>query len=179
MISVERLKELLDKGATIYCYDYGRLKLDKKNCEICETISFNEKHQVIMGHILQFAYFYDNERYVSNVELDYLDEDVEKAEWHYEMDASRSENFIPITYEEFLKDNIGFGFYRDASYYKIHKIRCSANDNDPRWKIELYITYGNDFDDVWREWQWDLTKENYKLAITKMRNLFKGGKVND
>lgn len=158
-ISKERLEELIEQGATIWHDDYGEIKLDKNSCEICEVKSLNDIH---MGWVLYFDYSYDNVTNHTEVNIEHLEEDVEIAKWHYEMDCSRIEYLNLPTYEEMLEKR-HFSFSQKLRSYPA----------TIRFEIGRDIIWVEDKNTL--HWNWcGITKENYIEACRLAKRLFLG-----
>lgn len=170
MIAKERLEELIGQGATIWNNEWEEIKLDKKNHCVCEVKTLDGKH---ICWCLCFEYEYEGEKSRTELELDDLEEDVETAKWHYEMDCERTEKLVLPTWEEFLNKNVGIHFYKNGCEYGLHKARYSEDDENPDWRVEIYRDYDSfDYDD--ELFSKSLTKENYTEACRLARKLFLG-----
>lgn len=164
MITKERLEKLIKQGATIWHDDYGIIKLDNE-CEICEGISFDCNHQQTIHQILCFNYYYNNEKHNSNVEIDELEEDVENAEWHYNMDAQRVEKLILPSWKDLEKKK---EFFRVPFIGKDGALYGLCVDFEDKWcGIDVDGNCEIDHIDV-------MTKENYKHICDICRKLFLG-----
>lgn len=156
-ISKERLEELIKQGATIWHDDYGEINLDKKFCDICEVKSLQDAH---IGWVLFFEYEYENVRHSADVEIEALEEDVETAKWHYEMDCSRIERLDLPTWEEFYNGFDDVEFYgKDKKHYLI-----SAD-------------YGEE--DINLIEKFPLTKDGYLSACRLAKKLFLGENLDE
>ena len=170
MITKERLEELIKEGATIYVPDdlwqtIGEIHLEKK-CYISENNKLcNDEitYKDLPGAIAMYS-----------IPLEELFETKEDARWELEMTATRTETLKLPTWKEFNKDNFGIKFYNKSREFCLHRVRYSASDKNPLWKIDLYESYGDDEDTVAWEKSWDLTKENYIEACKLCIKLFKG-----
>lgn len=178
-ISKERLEELIEQGATIWHDDYGRICLDKNNYEICELVSLSNIH---IGWVLWLEYEYNGEMHNTEVNIEELEEDVETAEWHYEMDCSREEKFQLPTWEEIKGKNFVITFcgkpkitdYFDAIWHTYDgrfRLNCCVE--------EKYISI---YDDLPCEDYFDspkkfpYTKDGYLSACRLAKKLFLGEK---
>lgn len=171
MISKERLQELIDKKATIWADDYGKIQLCDKS-EVCDTIAFTGNHQIQEGYCLS-GFVYNNEFISANIEPDGLEEDIEKGEWCYEMHASRLERFEPPAWEEIqytkhyfiykfsIKDE--YDFFGRITILKDYSIKVSG------------LVQGILFEEYFNE---AASKDNYIKACTIARKLFLGGGIN-
>lgn len=171
-ISRERLEELIKQGATIWGDDFGEIKLDKNTCEICDVKGWSTGEHIYWA--LYFEYKYNNQTYHHDINIDKLEEDVETAQWHYEMDCSRVETLELPTWKEineFENTKMFCEFYANDVDYDFCKYildRDLKNDN------LIIIRYGfedNAGDVIWEE---KYTKENYILACRYCVKLFKG-----
>lgn len=155
MISKERLEQLIEQGATVWHNEWEEIKLDKNNHEICEVKTLTGKH---IGWCLSFEYEYEGKKLRTEVELDDLEEDVETAKWHYEMDCERTEKLVLPTWEEFNNEKDAWFHGEDGTEYHL-------------FKSETVIHLMEDADE---EAGWGLTKENYIEACRLAKKLFLG-----
>lgn len=188
MIEKKRLEELIEQGATIWHDDYGEIKLDKNTCEICDVKTFTDKH---MYWCLSFMYVYEGVNHTTEVNIADLEEDVETAKWHYEMDCSKTEKLIFPTWKQIentIEKMKKFGLVhndkvfariitKDSIYY--FKL-CKDLDT---FTFSLKQTYiGDDLcEQISNKFPTFLgiaTKENYTLACRKAKELFLGEKKN-
>lgn len=166
MISEERLQELIDKKATIWAECYGKIQLcnESKICyaEFLETVLY-----YLSGFMRGGKFVNDG------IMPNFLEEDVEKGEWQYEMHASRLERFDPPAWEEIqytkhyfiykfsIKDN--YNFFGRITILKDYNIKVSG------------LVQGVLFEEYFNE---AASKENYIKACTIARKLFLGESVN-
>lgn len=162
-ISKERLEELIEQGATIWHDDYGEINLDKKSCEICELRTLNDN---FIGWVLCFAYEYENVENHTEVNIEHLEEDVETAKWHYEMDCSREMRLILPTWEQFYEEGETKDFYCEDKKTRFldldyaEEIICCQEWNS-------FVTY----ETIKR---FPLTKDGYLSACRLAKKLFLG-----
>lgn len=157
MIEKQRLEELIKQGAFVY-------KIIGKNIV-----------QMCANDIPTF-YTLNDENW--NIwKTDYF-ETKEEAEFALRFKRIPKTEYLDLpTWEEFLKNNFGVKFYYKSREFHLHKVRYSADDKNPEWKINLYESYCNDDDTVAWEKEWELTKENYIEACEICRKLFLGEEV--
>lgn len=163
MITKERLKELIEQGATIYFINSD--SVDCKDSKYPSVEVGNNYASILYGG------------HWHNIDYENLFETEEDAKWELEMTATRTETLKLPTWEEFNKDNFGIKFYNKSREFCLHRVRYSSSDKNPLWKIDLYESYGDDEDTVAWEKSWDLTKENYINACKLCLRLFKGEEV--
>lgn len=172
MITKERLQELINQKATIWHDDFGEIKLSEK-CEILDTFGFDYKHQPIEGSILRFYYIYDNQPHFDDYDITELEEDVEKARWHYEIDATRRELFSPPTWKEMLENPI---VYRHYSKNGIEIELCIGETVAPdgrKTKPFVRVDYG------YKSRYFEKSKKGWLKACELARNLFLGVDTNE
>ena len=165
MITKERLKELIEQGATIWNDDWEEIKLDKGTCEICELQYLNGEH---WGWCLQFQYDYEDEHHKTEVNLEDLEEDVEKGRWELKMTATRIETLRMPPFIEVCD-----GCIHDITFIDTKK--C---------KWQLVISDGGisliDMSLLGRDKHWDKpTKENYISACEICLKLFRESCINE
>ena len=147
MISKERLQQLIDEKAKIWCDSYGEIQLCDKS-EVCKVISCEGESYCLYGFIY-------NETF-QDVDIfpDELEENVEKGAWDYEMHATRIERFEPP-----YKLNVG------ECYEFISKKGCRMRIYN--WKDEQY----------WVQYVGTHRSFNtYKEAVEYARKMFLGEK---
>lgn len=164
MISEERLQELIDKKATIWADNYGKIQLCDKS-EVCRVTSFDGESYCLYGFI------YNKDFMGINVFPEELEEDVEKGEWQYEMHASRLERFEPPVWEDILEKN-DYIFLSKSHKEVIIRIGASRFTNGTTME---YVVVENEFEGFYTG---NLTKDNYIKACTIARKLFLGESVN-
>lgn len=156
MITKERLEQLIKEEATIWHDDYGRIPLNETS-EICKCYYMNNEfsHFVICGK-------YDVYQY--ELDIDELEEDVETAEWHSEMDCQRIDRLIFPTYGEFSTDiDSQVCFYKNGYKYILH----NALPLFENIRINRLTEKENKI-----IFEQPLTKENYIMACDKCREIF-------
>ena len=169
MITHERLKELIEQGAIIWHNDWEEIKLDKKNCEVCEVRSMNGE---LITWYLCFEYKYDDRKYWEEIDIQELEEDVEKGKWELEFGCvERTVNLDLPKWEDIEKDK------------KFHYIRHFVLSKNFSFFIEIY-KFTNTIGVSWSggckktdprfDRTWELTKENYFEACRKAKELFLG-----
>lgn len=168
-ISKERLEELIEQGATVWHDDYGEINLDKKSCEICELQTLNGNH---IGWVLYFAYEYENVENHTEVNIEHLEEDVETAKWHYEMDCQRIEYLNLPTWEkveEMRKTKSYKGYFTVTSFCKPNrdKVEISSFSEDRKRIIFVNVELGH-------SWNFPYTKDGYLSACRLAKKLFLG-----
>ncbi len=169
MITKERLEELIKQGATIWHYEWEEIKLNKYTCEICEVKSLLfHKH---IGWALQFEYSYNDTTYKGEVDINELEEDVEKGKWEEEFgNITRTETLKLPTWEEFQQSK-DIVFHNRDSEYSLYLNKEGKNKVMIRiWQERINSEYGVC---IWGE---RATKENYTLACRKCKELFLGEK---
>lgn len=183
MISKERLEELIKEGATIWHNDFGEITLDE-GCEICEVRSMNGVH---IQWVLCFEYEYNNKKQWEELDIEELEENVESAKWHYEMDARKSYWLKFPTWKEIeniIEQKKKFGLNHsdrvlariitgDSIYYL--KL-CKDLD---LFTLQLKQTYiGDDLcEEITTRFPYMFgiaTKENYEKACRKCKEIFLG-----
>lgn len=162
-ISKERLEELIEQGATIWTNDFEEIKLDKNTCEVCEVKTFSGEH---LYWVFDFEYEFNNVKYNAKIDLDELEEDVEKCKWQREFGCiERVERLKLPTWEEF--DDKTFIWFVDKNqnqcclYYR----KCAK---------QIVINVSGEVIEIG-----ELTKENYLIACMKAKELFLNGYNND
>ena len=169
MIQASRLQELIEQGATIYEPDdiwqtIGKIHLEKK-CYISEDNRLHNDeitYEDLPGATAMYS-----------IPLEELFETEEDAKFVLRYKRIPKTEYLDLpTWEEFNKDNFGIKFYNKSREFCLHRVRYSASDKNPLWKIDLYESYGDDEDTVAWEKSWDLTKENYLLACELCRKLW-------
>lgn len=151
MIAKERLKELIEQGATIWTFEGRELKLDK------DISDLNYKGELVL------RYYYDDYFY----ELNGLFETKEEAEWHKEFGCiKRTERLELPTWEEIKEDFIDR--HREYGEYTVMEQHDIIIDIQVMGKC-IYIALYSD-----EHCRWKLTKENYILACRKAKELFLG-----
>ena len=165
MIEKSRLEELIEQGATIYGKIFGEIL----------TIELSEKNKPEIKYDDRLDVYCSSDEWRNKMQFCYLWETKEEAEWELEFgNITRTETLRLPTWKEFLKDNFGIRFYYKSREFCLHKVRYSADDNNPQWKINIYEDYCDDYDTVAWEKEWDLTKENYIEACRLAKKLFLG-----
>lgn len=173
----ERLKELIEQGATIYSKYRSYLLKNEKEHKLdfwyrrIVEIKDNKLHYVYEDS----DYYEDFDHLIKLEDLFETKEDVEFALRYKRI--PRTEYLDLPTWDEFNKDNFGVRFYNKSREFCLHRVRYSANDKNPLWKIDLYESYGDDEDTVAWEKSWDLTKENYLETCEVARKLWLGEEV--
>ena len=168
MIKKSRLEELIEQGATIWHYEWKEIKLDKDTCKICEVKRFfSQKH---IGWVLQFEYDYNGIIYTGEVDINELEEDVEKGKWDLEFsNITRTETLELPTWEEFHGRT-----YYNKHYGIIFQWKASGCTYQMYEELtpENIIIYDADCQDI--VFSKPPTKENYTLACRKCEELFLG-----
>lgn len=157
MIKKERLEELLKQGAIIWHNDYGEIKLGETNCEIAEVRTMSGVH---MQWVLCFEYEYNNKKQWAELDIEELEENIESAKWHYEIDANRIEYFEPPTWEEFEREHKPYRFISKGG------LRETIYIFDKNVNNKLLSAGSKFFGKP--------TKENYIKACEYARSLFLG-----
>ena len=160
MITKERLEELKKQQAKIWHWEYDEIKLDN-NTEICEVTDLSgNKH---LGWCLSYDYEYKGEKYSTQLELEDLEENIEKGKWEYKMHVARTERFEPPMWEE-IEEHYTFDWLNKGHHYRL------AVDRPHQCVVITDFTIKEDiFDEL-------TTKENYIKACEMVRDLFKGEK---
>jgi hypothetical protein len=114
-----------------------------------------------------------NHKYFKN-----LFETEDEAREHLEFgNITRTERLELNNYETFLKSNTGTMFYLNACEHLLHKVRHSADNENPDWRIEVCVFY-NDLEESSEVlYSKPLTRENYNEARRLCVKLFKGEEV--
>lgn len=166
MITEERLKELIEQGATIY--------------NVCWNQVFEEK--LMSNHFVGIA---DDrvslmQRYNGYEQdlVDYIDnlyETKEEAEWQAEFgNIERVERLVLPTWEEFETTKISVKFFNKNKEYLMYVFVKNKNTNNCR-----IIIYADDREQDWIVFEQPLTKENYTKACRKAKELFLKEQSND
>lgn len=151
MITEERLKELIQQRATIWCSSWEEeVKLSPENCVIDDLYNYalnsKEKRLLVLEDDKKTAF--------CSYRLQFLEEDVEKGAWDYEMHATKVEEFKPP-----YKLNVG------ECYEFISKKGCRMRIYN--WKDEQY----------WVQYVGTHRSFNtYKEAVEYARKMFLGEK---
>ena len=150
MITKERLKELIEQGATIYEVDtFGVNDIILKQGDYVEENGVLHT-QVIVGG---YNYFYDERLFEAKID----------AEWHKEFGCiERTERLELPTWEEFNEKKFVWFFDKDHKSCCLHYLGCSN---------QIFINVDGDVIGIG-----DLTKETYNLACRKCKELFLGEK---
>lgn len=173
MITKERLEQLIKEEATIWHDDFGKIKLNKNTCKICDVQGWTRIH---IYWALCIEYKYNNEKYHHDINIDELEEDVETAEWHNEMDCRRWEELEFPTWKEVTKfpDTRMFcEFYVDEGD-NVYKYTLDKDISKDEIIIIQYDILEDSGDVIWSE---KFNKENYKKACLKCKELFLGGYI--
>lgn len=161
MIAKERLKELIEKGATIFGIDcvLGTSEM--------REIALNEDMFIGGDYLYQYDWC---------IAIKDLYETQEQAEWVAKMHTERTEKFCPPIYEQWLNKEI-FEFYsKDHKNYAI-SVCIEFDFFESPAKDYIEITNVNDFDHH-KLFCAEKTKENYEKAVLYAKALFEG-KEND
>lgn len=160
MITEERLKELIQQRATIWCSSWEEeVKLSPENCVIDDLcipeVNFREKRLLVLDD--------DKKTALHSYRLQFLEEDVETEKFKLEFqNITRTETLSLPTFEEF-KEFERFEFKaKDGHRYTIHYI-FGFNTLAITGIIENKY-YG------------EATKENYLEACKIAKKLFLGEK---
>ena len=166
MISKERLKELIEQCAKVWCicdYTYDESKPNKKieyydlsNEDICISPAEFRDYGLRVFNALG---------YWNDIRFECLFETKEEAEWYKEFGCiERIEKLELPTWEEFDNRKV-VEFSKDKLLYEFKK--CGER---------IYISYRTYIDDsVWEIiFEKPATKENYTLACRKAKELFLG-----
>ena len=160
MIEKERLEELIKQGATIWHDDYGEIELNATSCEIAEVRSITGVH---LQFVLCFEYECNNQKHWGEFDIQELEENVENAKWHYEMDCARIERLELPNWEE--KNCIIYTFYSPIKKGgQQYEFRLFKGGNITIWRT----------DDMYKVFNESATKENYTIACRKAKELFLG-----
>lgn len=160
MISEERLQELIDQKATIWAECYGEIQLCDES-KIC----YDEFLKTVLYYLSGFMH---GGKFVNDgIMPNFLEENVEKGKWCYEMHVSRIERFEPPVWKDVQYDiekmrTISYKFYSIDDIYELYI--------DP-FQEDLVITISGLHKGYGR---WKFTKENYIKACTIARKLFLG-----
>lgn len=152
MISEERLQELIDQKATIWAECYGEIQLCDES-KIC----YDEFLKTVLYYLSGFMH---GGKFVNDgIMPNFLEENVEKGKWCYEMHVSRIERFDPPVWEDFLESE-EYIFWT-KKHKQTHIMTLGAK----------YLVVETDFE---RFYTGDLTKENYLEACKIAKKLFLG-----
>ena len=159
MITKERLEELIKEKKQIW-------KFYKEPCQ--------QIYQIPAG-LFGIGF---NSQVDDTTPFDELFETKEDAEEYAEFgNITRTERLELNSYETFLKSNTGTMFYLNACEHLLHKVRHSADDENPDWRIEVCVFY-NDLEESSEVlYSKPLTRENYNEARRLCVKLFKGEDV--
>lgn len=159
MITKERLEELIEQGGSVWHNDWEEIKLDKNTCEVCEVRSMSGMH---LNWFLCFEYNYNDRKYWEEIDIEELEEDVDKFKWDREFGCiERTERLVLPTWEEIQKYE-RFDFKDKYNHsYTLHYISGFKTLAISGWSTEYYAP---------------ATKENYTLACRKAKELFLGEK---
>lgn len=162
MITKERLKELIEQGAKVWCvcdYSYDKSNPNKK----VEYYDFSYLSDEYKRTDL------DIDNYISSVE-EYTEffETKEEAEWHKEFkNITRTDRLELPTWEEFIKGKEIY-FHDDIGMaYKLVKTQFSVKPN-------MIYLFEEGIQGDYISKKYELTKENYTLACRKCKELFLG-----
>lgn len=160
MITEERLKELIQQRATIWCSSWEEeVNLSPENCvidDLCiREVNFREKRLLVLDD--------DKKTALHSYRLQFLEEDVETEKFKLEFqNITRTETLNIPTFEE-LKKFERFEFKaKDGHRYTIHYISGFKT---------LAIT-----GIIENKYYGEATKENYLEACKIAKNLFLGEK---
>ena len=154
MISKERLQELINEGATIWC-SY------RLNYNVIAVDLTDKKRFVIYTDDMSIL-----DRDTENTyQLKNLFETRKEAEWHLKYHATRTEELNLPMWEEFItyNENIGVSFVgEDWVVYEL------SNDIDIYHKPTILLTADGEYFKEWKS-----TEENYEKAFDLCLKLFK------
>jgi len=170
MITPERLKELIEQGATIYCLQ------DDAAVAGLISLNYNDTKYYVNDYGLKIVRPNNEEVW----ELHELFETRSEAEWHVEFgNVERVERLSFPSYDRFLKLNCGITFYVKGEEYKLRKARLSADDDNPNWILQLYkLQYCDEWSDNCNDiFEKPLTEEYYTEACQLCVKLFKGEEI--
>ena len=154
MISKERLEELIQQNAIIWHDDWEEIKLDKNTCEIF-------KIKDMKGNYIGWFLYFNKYNYENHVNINELEEDVEKCKWERDFSVSYTVNLSLPTWEEFQKRE-------DISFI------C------PKSGHEIYLHNYNFIDEIHldnscnKSLEFEYTKDGYISACKKCLELFLG-----
>lgn len=173
----ERLKELVKEGKDFYIaglFDDEPHKIIVKEIDISKPFVFYDDDNGNADRV-----FYNLlSGQLCSLDLERIFETEEDAEFALRYKRIPKTEYLDLpTWEEFNKDNFGVRFYNKSREFCLHRVRYSASDKKPLWKIDLYESYGDDEDTVAWEKSWDSTKENYLEACELCRKLWLGEQV--
>ena len=162
MISKELLKELIEKGATIYSNEYGEIQLIKENALILYE---NGQNNYIL-YALE-----PNKKYHNEIFDEDLFETEEEAKWFAEFGCiERTERLVLPTWEELFKEDRvldcytqEFGIVKNRSFIGVVLLGVDFTNEI----VEVRIGSDQIFCEL-------LTKENYTIACRKTKELFLG-----
>lgn len=155
MISKERLEELIEQGATIYCpyfLCYDGVKLDKNTDRITNIGILISKHE----NTHDFFKF------------DNLFETKEEAEWYRDFGCiEKIERLWFPTWESVYND---LKDYKDGDFYILDNYYFSFVYNKRYETSQLFLYTHNE------KYNWNANKENYYEACKLAKSLFLGEK---
>lgn len=164
MITKERLKELIEQGATIYYKEYGKIKdVTLDNSYYIDKFSEVSNMDVLCRGCCDFD---DDEFRIIVTFLSELYETEEDAEFVLKYHTFRVEKFEPPLYED-IKDGqpYMFNFTSNGKHYNFFTSvllieLLEVNDEDSAYSEQIICKHS--------------TKENYIKAVEKARKLFLG-----
>lgn len=172
MITKERLEELIEQCATIWYWEYGKLRERELN-KSYHTNIFMDKEWLCKS----YCDFDDDVKITHIAPFFKVFETKEDAEWYKEFGCiERTERLELPTWEEFLELNrhcIEFHFITKEGEINYLVISDMYMHNDMlKPKDEWTIVIHNEDDEY--IFEKPLTKENYTLACRKAKEIFLG-----
>ena len=159
MISKERLKELIEQGATIYSNEYGEIQLKKEN-----DLSLYENGQ---NNYILYA-LEPNKKYHNEIFDEDLFETEEEAKWFAEFGCiDRTERLELPTWEEFKNKKTKHVCFMGKDTF------CFFDLYEDKQKNRLILL---DHDCDYEYFNEELTKENYTTACGLCKEFFLGEK---
>ena len=124
MITKERLEELIEQEATVWCVSelHGSNKLKLHNKDVKDSDCFHISKTLLLSDSIEF---YD-EKETYRVPFQLLFETKEDAEWHVEFKCiERPERLELPTWEEFISQKFVWFFDKNHRRCCLYYLRCS------------------------------------------------------
>lgn len=174
MISKERLKELIEKGATIV---RNSMDWDSGKSMGVDEIKLNNNYKITANNCNNGCFLMYNGIHTSNLveDLKNLYENIDDYNWHKDFGCiTRTERLELPTWEEFSKWDKSIKFYNNSTKYSMYVFVKNKNTKNCR-----IIIYADNGEQDWFVFEQPLTQENYLKACRKCKELFLGGSDGD